>query len=98
VVTLDQLGRWHHFAVVLDGKARRVVHYCNGSPVSRHELKLHLPFRVGAAELGNWNARSGANPAPALIRNLSGALDEFALFRRALSDAEIRELYAHCKP
>jgi len=98
VVTLDQLGRWHHFAVVLDGQARRVGHYLNGSPVSRHELQLDLPFRIGAAELGNWNARSGPNPAPALIRNLSGALDEFALFSRALSDAEIRHLYLKGKP
>jgi hypothetical protein len=38
------------------------------------------------------------NPAPALIRNLSGALDEFALFSRALSDAEIRRLYLDGKP
>jgi hypothetical protein len=98
VVTLDQLGRWHHFAVVLDGRARRVVHYLNGSPVSRHELQLDLPFRIGASELGNWNARSGPHPAPALIRNLSGALDEFALFSRALGDAEVRHLYLQGKP
>jgi hypothetical protein len=98
VVTLDQLGRWHHFAVVLDGQARRVVHYLNGSPVSRHELEPDPPFRIGAAEFGNWNARSGPNPAPALIRNLSGGLDEFALFSRALSDAEIRHLYLNGKP
>jgi hypothetical protein len=48
--------------------------------------------------LGNWNAESGPNPAPALIRNLSGALDEFELFNRALSDAEVRELHAKGKP
>jgi len=98
VVTLEQPGRWLHFAVVLDGNANRVVHYFNGSPVSRHELQLHLPFRIGAAELGNWNAHSGPNPAPALIRNLSGALDEFALFKRALSDAEIHALYLDGNP
>jgi hypothetical protein len=98
VVTLHQLGRWHHFAVVLDRHTRRVIHYFNGSPVSHHELKIQLPFRIGAAELGNWNARSGPDPAPALIRNLSGALDEFALFKRALSDAEIRRLYLDGKP
>lgn len=98
VVTLAHLGRWNHFAVVLDGQAGRVVQYLNGSPVSRHELEHALPFRVGAAELGNWNAQSGPNPAPALIRNLSGAIDEFALFSRALSDAEIRQLYLTGKP
>ena len=98
VPSLDTLGMWQHLAVVLDGKARRVIHYLNGFPVSQHPLKFGPPFRVGSAELGNWNARNGPNPAPALIRNLSGALDEFELFSRALTDAEIRELYAKGKP
>ena len=98
VVTLDKLGMWLHLAVVVDGKAGRLVHYVNGVPASQHALKVGPPFRIGPAELGNWNVRSGPNPAPNLIRNLSGALDEFALFSRALSDAEIRELYGKGKP
>lgn len=97
-ITLDKLGMWQHLTVVIDGKARQVVHYVNGLPVSRHPLKFEPPFRVGSAELGNWNARSGPDPAPTLIRNLSGSLDEFELFSRALSDAEVRELYAKGKP
>lgn len=98
VLTPDKLGAWQHLAVVLDGPGGRVVHFVNGEPVSRHALKLSPPFRLGAAELGNWNARSGPNPAPSLDRNLSGALDEFELFSRALSDAEVRELYSKGKP
>ena len=98
VLTLDKLGIWLHLAVVVDGHARQVTHYVNGAPVARQELKLGPPFRLGAAELGNWNANSGPNPAPALIRNLSGALDEFELFSRPLSDAEVRELFAKGKP
>ncbi len=98
VLSQDALGIWQHLAVVLDGKAKRVVHYLNGFPVSEHPLKFGPPFRVGSAELGNWNARSGPNPAPALIRNLSGAFDEFQLFGRALTDAEVRELYTEGKP
>ena len=98
VVTLDKLGMWLHLAAVVDGKAGQVVHYFNGTPVARLALKLGPPYRLGPAELGNWNARSGLNPAPNLIRNLSGSLDEFELFNRALNDAEIRELYARGKP
>jgi hypothetical protein len=98
VLTLDKLGMWQNFAVVVDGKARQVVHYLNGAPVSRQTLKVGPPYRIGDAELGNWNARNGPNPAPILIRNLSGALDEFELFNRALSDAEVRELYTKGKP
>ena len=98
VPSLDNLGMWQHLAVVVDGRAQEVVHYVNGSPVSRHALKIGPPFRVGSAELGNWNARSGPNPEPSLIRNLSGSLDEFELFSRALSDVEIRKLYLKGKP
>ena len=54
VLTLNKLGMWLHLAVVVDGKARQVVHYVNGFPVARQELKLGPPFRLGAAELGNW--------------------------------------------
>jgi hypothetical protein len=98
VVALDKLGMWLHLAVVVDGKAGRVAHYVNGVPASQHDLKVRPPFRIGPAELGNWNARSGPSPAPALIRNLSGSMDEFELFSRALSDAEVRDLYAKGKP
>jgi hypothetical protein len=98
VLTLDQFGMWLHLAVVVDGEARQVVHYVNGSAVSRHALKLGPPFQLGAVELGNWNAQSDHAPAPFLIRNLSGSLDEFELFSRALTDAELGELYAKGKP
>lgn len=98
VVTLKKLGMWLHLAVVVDGQAGQVVHFVNGIPVARQALKLGPPYRLGASQLGNWNAKSGPNPAPAMIRNLSGALDEFTLFNRALSDAEVRELYATGKP
>lgn len=98
VLARDQLGAWLHLSVVLDGPGGRVVHYLNGHPVSRHAVKLGLPFRLGSAELGNWIAPTGSNPTPNLIRNLSGAFDEFELFSRALTDAEIRELYVKGNP
>jgi hypothetical protein len=98
VFSAEKLGMWQHLAVVIDGTRHEVVHYVNGLPVSRHALKMTPPFRVGSAELGNWNARTGRTVEPSLIRNLSGSLDEFDLFSRALSDAEIRELYLKGKP
>ena len=98
VLTLDKLGMWLHLAAVLDGKAREVVHYFNGAPVAREALKVAPPYRLGPTELGNWNAMSGPNPDAKLIRNLSGALDEFELFSRAFNDAEIHDLYVKGRP
>ena len=96
VISLDQFGTWIHLAVVLDGK--RVTHYLNGFPVSERTLKVGPPYRVGPAELGNWNAIGFPEKDPFMIRNFSGGIDEFCLFGRALSDREIRSLYSHGRP
>jgi hypothetical protein len=98
VVGLNQFGQWLYLATVVDGKRRRVIHYVNGTVVSQHELKHPPPYRVGTAELGNWNPGEIPDKPPFLIRHFSGAMDEFALFNRALSDAEIRALYFEGKP
>ena len=98
VLTLDQFGMWIHLAVVLDGNAKRVVHYVNGVPVGEKALKIKPPFRISAAELGNWNAKGFPKNDPFMIRNFGGALDEFCLFSRALSAEEIRALCSSGKP
>lgn len=98
VLTLDQLGLWTHLAVVLDGDAGRAVHYVNGLAVGAASLRLTPPYRLGTAELGNWNPARFPGNDPWLIRNFSGAMDEFCLFSRALSADEIRALYAEGNP
>jgi hypothetical protein len=98
VLSLDQFGQWLHLAAVVDGGSKRVVHYLNGRPVSEKTLKVIPPFRIGTAELGNWTARGFPNNDPSLIRNFSGAMDEFCLFGRALNHDEIYRLYSAGKP
>ena len=98
VVTLEKFGIWLHLAVVLDAGAERVIHYVNGVPVSEKALKIAPPFRIGTAELGNWNAKGFPENDPFMIRNFSGAIDEFCVFNRALDLAEINGLYIQGKP
>ena len=98
VLTLDKFGMWLHLSVVLDGPAKQVVQYLNGVPVSHKALKIAPPFRIGAAELGNWNPKGFPEDDPFMIRNFSGAMDEFCLFNRALDAREIRTLYGNGKP
>jgi hypothetical protein len=98
VMTVDKFGLWLHLAVVLDGNARRVAQYVNGVQVGGNALKLKPPFRIGAAEFGNWNPKGFRENDPLLIRNFSGAMDEFCLFSRALDAGEIRALYSAGKP
>jgi len=98
-LTLDRLGFWVHLAFVLDGNTKRAIHYVNGHVVSERALRLAPPFRIGEAELGNWNAGAIVGGDDSfLIRNFSGAMDEFCLFGRALSEAEMFELYTDGRP
>ena len=98
VIGFDQFGQWVHLATVIDGKRRKLTHYFNGLAVGEQELRHPPPYHIGAAELGNWNPGEISNKPPFLIRHFSGAMDEFALFNRALSGAEIRALYSEGKP
>lgn len=97
VVALDKLGTWLHLAVTIDGAAKRVIHYVNGLPVDEKALKIAPPFRIGPAELGNWNAKGFPENDPFMIRNFSGAMDDFCVFGRALSQRELRALYSQGK-
>lgn len=98
VMTMDQFGIWTHLAVTIDGRKRQAVHYVNGLPVSRHDLRFDPPYELGAAEIGNWNPVGFPGGDPFLIRNFSGVMDEFFLFSRALDEAEVLDLYTDGRP
>ena len=88
--TPERLGRWTHLAVVFDPSAQEARHYANGELLARLPLADASPLKIGIAELGNWSDRR--NLTGVAIRHLSGAMDEFALWDRPLSDAEIERL------
>jgi hypothetical protein len=99
VFTADSLGRWHHLAVTYDNTSGEVIQYFDGQPVGQETSPLHQPGRTivfGPCEIGNWGLPTHGHQFP--IRNLNGAIDEFAIFSTALSTAEISRLYAHGKP
>ncbi|MEJ6579710.1 MAG: FecR domain-containing protein [Akkermansiaceae bacterium] len=98
VIKLDRFGRWVHLAVVLDGEKGRVVHYVDGQTVIGDALRIEGPFRIGAAELGNWNPRGFSGNNPFHIRNFSGAMDEFLLYSRALTSDEIERIHSEGSP
>lgn len=87
--TPERFGRWTHLAVVFDLATKEVRHYANGELLTHSRLKETAPLKIGIAELGNWNDHSTRAVA---IRHLSGAMDEFSLWDRVLSDTEIAAL------
>ena len=95
----DNLGRWHHIAVTYDNQSGEVIQYFDGVEVSREVHPLHQPNRpltFGPCEIGNWGLPTKGHQFP--IRNLNGAIDEFALYRVALSAAEVRSLHHEGRP
>jgi hypothetical protein len=92
----DQLGQWKHLATVFDAEANRVTHYVDGQQVSQQPLDTKVRLSIGNAELGNWGAARNGDATP--IRNLNGRMDEFFLFGRALSAAEIQMLHHAGEP
>lgn len=87
--TPERFGQWMHLAVAFDATAKVVRHYADGELTGSLALQDASPVKIGLAELGNWNDRAGGDRVA--IRHLSGAMDEFVVWKRALSDGEIVE-------
>lgn len=99
VFTHDTLGRWHHIAVSYDNQSGEVIQFFDGEIIHRQIHPLHQPdrpIRFGHCEIGNWGLPTKGHAFP--IRNLNGAIDEFALFSTALSAQEVQSLFAHGRP
>ena len=93
-------GQWMQIATVYDSRAKTTTHYVNGKQISQDRLPDHMvveKVRIGAASIGNWSEPMREDPHFA-VRNLNGAIDEFAMFGAALSASEIAEFYERGKP
>lgn len=84
----SDFGGWHIWSVVYDGPARRVRAYIDGRRLAEWEAASPNRLRIGEATVGNW-----FGGATNVSRALCGRMDEFALFDRALTDAEIKQLF-----
>ena len=90
IFTPERFGQWLHLATCIDPVAKEVRHYLNGELIARVPRQVMFPVRMTLAELGNWN--DGKRGDAVAIRHLSGVMDEFMLFNRVLSEAEIQRL------
>jgi murein DD-endopeptidase MepM/ murein hydrolase activator NlpD len=79
----------HHFAITWDRDTRRKALYIDGALAAAAE-DIDLPADVGATlELGRWMPGAG---------QIGAALDELAIFNRALDSAEVAALAASGEP
>lgn len=88
VVTASDFGRWIHFATVIDGDKGVMKHFVNGDEVASAPMKRRPVIPLGMANLANFDA-AFPDQNDGIIRSFNGRMDEFALFTRALTAAEI---------
>ncbi|MFC8244873.1 beta-L-arabinofuranosidase domain-containing protein [Streptomyces chartreusis] len=79
------LGQWSHLAVTIGGGTGTL--YVNGSAVARNTAMTLTPAALGTLA-NNWLGRSNFATDPVF----AGAYDEFNVWSRALSAADITEL------
>lgn len=95
-LTVYDLGRWVHLAVVYDGAQRFVTHLVDGIEVSREPLRADARIAIGSAQIGNWDPLNAMTSKP--IRNFNGRIDELVVYSVALSEVELRNLSEVGKP
>ncbi len=96
----SQSGKWFQIATVYNVDEQTTTHFVNGEAISQDRIPDEYivdTVRIGAASIGNWNEPTRGDPNFAL-RNLNGAIDEFAIFSDALSANEIAALYEKGRP
>ena len=96
VFTLEHLGQWVHLVLVYDRDTQLVTVYVDGRMIKRSPIKLDVALSLGNVELGNWNIASFSDKYP--IRHLSGCMDEFSIFSRALTRPEVEQIYETGRP
>lgn len=98
-IGFKDLGRWMFLATVFDPDKLEVRHLIDGGLVSREpivDLEKKVPLKFGAMEMGNYHPPEAIGAKN--IRNFNGRIDEFMLFDRALSDAELNEIFQVGRP
>ncbi len=82
--SIRDLDRWRHLALVFDADAQTIRLYMDGALAEERKYAVAHPIALhGGMRLGSW----GGND-----RFFQGGIDDFRLYNRALSPAEIAQL------
>lgn len=76
---------WTHLTVVYSSAGKSFKFYINGKLDSKITVSKPVSAQLAAAQIGGWNGEN---------RNYKGKMDDFRIYRRALSDADIAALAA----
>lgn len=96
-IALD--GQWHQYGLVIDDAGEVMKYYVDGVMVKEQNLirSLGLPKLLGVPEdkgyVGNLNIGGYVDvDGKTVSRGIQGAIDEIAVYSKALSDSEMQQL------
>lgn len=94
-------GNWHHMAYVYDASTSKLSYYFDGQPVTgltSTQTDVKGPISLeGSTNLviGGWNTHAGiAGATGDWVNSFTGALDQFRLYDKALTGAEVQALFS----
>jgi len=94
-------GQWMMIDTVYDLENAEVTHYIDGEAISREPIPSDYrveTVKIRAVSIGDWSEPAYRKTPEFAVRNLNGAIDEFAIFGAALSEAEIAWMYEAGRP
>ncbi|MBI1368726.1 MAG: hypothetical protein GC162_08760 [Planctomycetes bacterium] len=90
VILPDHLGKWMQLALIADPDQRTVTLYLDGEAIGSLTNVAWRTLSLNAFAVGGWYRQSGGP----LSRPLSGAIDELAIFDRALPTQSLAAWWA----
>jgi Concanavalin A-like lectin/glucanases superfamily len=97
-IPAESLKQWCMLAAVIDTDANLHRLYFNGEFFDEIKSSNMPPANIGPATIGGWNNQGKGDAASNSTHNLSGRMDEFMIFKGALSAEEIKQIYESGKP
>ncbi len=93
-------GNWHHMVYVYDQTTSNVTYYFDGQEVTgltATQTKMNKPVTfagITGLVIGGWN-KHGGQPGPGddWVKSFSGSLDQFRLYNKPLTGAEVQGLF-----
>jgi len=88
--------QWIHIAASLSSESGKNCLYLNGELAGIKEITAEELIRPGLGRIGNWLKGDRKDQAP--VRAMRGKMDELAIWKRALTAQEIKELTKNGRP
>lgn len=89
-------GQWVHLAAVISLDQLKSEVFVNGTPSGASQIPEETILEPGISRIGNWLWDQEWPYVP--IRALRGRMDEFAIWKRALTEPELQKLVEEGKP